>query len=128
MFTQNLTLKMTAKMILGEGIVIAIMCVLFYAFDSFDLSVLFGGLLGGFLAVLYLFFICLGVNRSIGEETPTKGKKSLTISYYLRLFLLGVGLVIGLKLDIFNNIALIIPVLLMRPILMVAELIGKEVK
>ena len=126
--TENVTLRETVKIVIGEVVVILLICLVFALLGKFDLSVLWGALLGSVLNILYFFLMCLGVNRTFSEENPKKQKLSLKTSYFMRLLLLGAGLAVGLKSTYFNNIALIIPVLMTRPILTITELFRKEVR
>lgn len=128
MFTHNVTLKETMKIVIGEAVVLALMFAVFALADRFDRTVVLGGLLGAAANVMYFFLICIGVNSASHEENKKRQKMSFSISYYLRLILLGVCVAIGLKLDCFNNIAVVVPVLMTRPILSVAEILGKGVK
>ena len=128
MLTHNVTIKETLKIALGEIVVLAILFLVFLAAGHFDRSVVFGGLLGAGANLLYFFIICIGVNCAMHEDDKKRQKLSLSISYYLRFLVLGVLVAVGLKLDCFNDIAVVIPVLMTRPILTVAEIIGKGVK
>lgn len=116
------------KIIIGEAVVLIIMFLVFVLLGRFDSTVLLGGLLGAVCNILYFFLMCLGLNGVIAEEDNDKQKKKLSLSYHVRLLLLAVLLAVGLKLDYFNNIALIIPVLMTRPIITVAEIFGKGIK
>ena len=128
MNTQSVTVKETLKIAVGEIIVLILMFAVFALLGRFDSSVVLGGLLGAAANILYFIFICIGVNSAVKENDQKRQKQSLTISYYLRLIVLGVLIAVGLKLDCFHNIAVIVPVLMTRPILTAAEIIGKGVK
>ncbi|MBR5870455.1 MAG: ATP synthase subunit I [Clostridia bacterium] len=128
MNTQSVTVKETLKIAIGEIIVLILMFAVFALLGRFDSSVVFGGLLGAAANILYFIFICIGVNSAVKENDEKRQKQSLTISYYLRLIVLGVLIAVGLKLDCFHNIAVIVPVLMTRPILTAAEILGKGVK
>ena len=125
---QSAAVKETLKIVIGELIVLVLMSAVFFLVGHFDLTVVWGGLLGTAANILYFVFICIGVNSAVNETEPKRQKQSLTISYYVRLLILGVIIAVGLKFDCFNNIAVIVPVLMTRPILTVAEIIGKGVK
>ena len=128
MDTQNVTFKETGKIAIGEIVVLVLMFLVFFLFNRFDTAVVWGGVLGAASNVLYFFLICIGVNFAVKETDAKRQKMSLTVTYYLRLIILGICIAVGLKLDCFNNIAVIVPVLMTRPILMVAEILGKGVK
>ena len=128
MAEQNVTLKETMKIAVGELVVLILMILVFLAVGKFDLSVVWGGLLGTAANLIYFLIICIGVNSAVHEEDKKRQKLSLSVSYYLRLIVLGIIVAVGLKFDCFNNIAVIVPVLMTRPILTVAEILGKGVK
>lgn len=119
--TQTVTFKETLKILIGEVIVLALMFCIFFLFDRFDLTVVWGGLLGAAANLIYFLMICFSVNSAVREQDEKRQKLSLSISYYLRFAVLGILIAIGLKLDFFNNIAVIIPVFATRPIITVAE-------
>ena len=123
----NVTAKETLKIVIGEAVVLILMFLIFALIGRFDSTVVLGGLLGAAANILYFVFICIGVNSAVKEEDHKRQKQSLTVSYYLRLLILGIILAIGLKFDCFHNIAVIVPVLMTRPILTVAEILGKGV-
>ncbi len=128
MLTQNVTIKETMKIAIGEVVVLILMFLVFLAAGHFDRSVVFGGLLGAAANLLYFFFICIGVNSAVHEEDKKRRKMSLSVTYYLRFLILGICIAVGLKLDCFNNIAVVVPVLMTRPIISVAEILRKGVK
>ncbi len=128
MDTQNVTFRETGKIAVGEAAVLILMFLVFFLFGRLDIAVVWGGLLGAASAVLYFFLICISVNYAVKETDPKRQKTSLTVTYYLRLLILGICIAVGLKMNCFNNIAVVIPVLMTRPILTVAEIIRKGVK
>ncbi len=128
MLTQNVTFKEMLKIAVGEAVLLVLMYLVFMLAGHLDRSVILGGLLGAAANLLYFLIICISVNSAIREEDKKRQKLSLSISYYLRFAVLGILIGIGLKLDCFNNVAVIIPVLATRPIITVAEILGKGVK
>ena len=90
MATQNASLKEIMKIAIGELIVLVLMFAVFFLIGRFDLTVVWGGLLGTAANILYFVFICIGVNSAVNETEPKRQKQSLTISYYLRLLVLGI--------------------------------------
>ena len=128
MNTQSVTVKETLKIAIGEIIVLILMFAVFALLGRFDSSVVFGGLLGAAANILYFIFICIGVNSAVKENDQKRQKMSLSVTYYLRFLILGICIAVGLKLDCFNSIAVIVPVLMTRPIITVAEILGKGVK
>ena len=118
---ENAAIRETLRIAVGEVFVLILMFAVFALFDRFDASVVWGGVLGAVCNVLYFFLMCMGLNSAMAQPDKKKQKKSMTVSYYLRLVVLGIGIAIGLKLDCFHNIAVVIPVLMTRPIITVLE-------
>ena len=125
---ENTTLQQTGIIIIGEAIVVGILCLVFALLDRFDYTVILGGLLGAMINIIYFFFLCLGVNLAIDKKDPGQQQFVLKLSYVLRLAFMGLGLAAGLKFSCFNSICVIIPLLVTRPILSLTSLISKEVK
>lgn len=118
---ENAAIRETLRIALGEVLVLILMFAVFALLDRFDRTVLLGGILGAVCNVLYFLLMCIGLNQAAQQPDQNKRKKSMTVSYFLRLIVLGIGLAVGLKLDMFNNIAVIVPVLMTRPIITVLE-------
>ena len=106
----------------------ALMQTVFLLLRQWSLPVLFGGLLGAGINILYFFFLCLGVNRACTKETGASANVSLRISYIGRLAFMALGLAAGLKFSCFNSICVIVPLLVTRPALSIASLLSKEVR
>ena len=128
MVSKSVAIKETLKITVGEAVVLLLMFFVFFLIGRFDMTVVFGGLLGAAASILYFVLICIGVNSAIREEDPKRQKMSLSVTYYLRLILLGICIVVGLKFGCIHNIAVVVPVLMIRPILTVAEILRKGVK
>ena len=118
---KNTSIREIARVAVGEAVVLVLMFIVFALFDRFDHTVILGGLLGAACNLIYFLLLCIGLNGALAQADPENRKKSMTLSYYLRLIALGIGIAIGLKLDIFNNIAVVVPVLMTRPIISVME-------
>ncbi|MBE6657295.1 MAG: ATP synthase subunit I [Ruminococcaceae bacterium] len=118
---KNAAVRETVRIAIGEVVVLLLMYIVFFLVDHFDRSVVLGGLLGAFCNILYFFLMCMGLNSALAQPDQKKQKKSMTVSYFLRLVVLGIGIAIGLKMDCFNNIAVVVPVLMTRPIIAVLE-------
>ena len=118
---KNAVVRETVRIAIGEVVVLLLMYIVFFLVDRFDRSVVLGGLLGAFCNILYFFLMCMGLNSALAQPNQKSQKKSMTVSYYLRLAVLGIGIAIGLKMDCFHNIAVVVPVLMNRPIIAVLE-------
>lgn len=118
---KNAAVRETVRIAIGEVVVLLLMYIVFFLVDRFDRSVVLGGLLGAFCNILYFFLMCMGLNSALAQPDQKSRKKSMTVSYYLRLVVLGIGIAIGLTMDCFHNIAVVVPVLMTRPIIAVLE-------
>lgn len=129
MGSRRIVLKETAIVAVGEVICSGIMVGVFAAIGKFDTTVLFSALGGSFLMTVNYFFMAviasLAVDRAEKGE-PAEGKKLISISSVVRLLLLGVLLIAGIRLGA-NVLALVLPLAFVRPILLMAEFFRKKV-
>lgn len=79
----------------------------------FDYTVVLGNILGLLIAVGNFFFLGLGVQKAV--EKDEKGAKSvLRFSQTIRFFAIFAIAAIGVLLDCFNDIAVIVPIFFPR--------------
>ena len=123
---RNSTFKEIWKVVVGEIVVCAIMALVFLIFDALTINVLYGALLGIATNLLSFLALCITIEKIISDSDKDKGLKVQKLSYILRLGIMAVGLAIGLKFDIFNNIAVIVPLLVTRPALSIFALFEKK--
>ena len=114
--------KNTLNVILGL-LILSIIEVIVFAFTPFfDYTAVTGTLLGFAGASLSFFFLALVVAKSVEKGNDGAGK-FIQATYMLRILFMAVVIVIGLKLPYFNGYAVIIPFLLLRPTIMLANFI-----
>ena len=75
-----------------------------------NLTVLWGNLLGGAAAVLYFFLMGITVQVALGKESK-EAKDTMKLSLALRNMMLIAVIVIGFIFDCFDIIALLVPLL-----------------
>lgn len=129
METRNYVLKQTAIVALGQALCVAAMLGIFALLGYFDYTVVLGGLMGAVVAVLNFLFMAIGISLAAdkAQEQNVKGGKSLvTGSYMLRIVLMFVVLFACAKSGHFHVIALVLPLVFVRPILTVAEFFQKK--
>lgn len=80
---------------------------------AWNWTVLAGNLLGGVAVVANFFGMALGVQRAM-EKEPDDAKKSMKASSSARMLALFVVAVLGVVLDCFNTLAVLIPLLFPR--------------
>ena len=129
METRNYVLKQTAIVALGQALCVAAMLGIFALLGYFDYTVVLGGLMGAVVAVLNFLFMAIGISLAAdkAQEQNVKGGKSLvTGSYMLRIVLMFVVLFACAKSGHFHVIALVLPLVFVRPILTIAEFFQKK--
>ena len=127
--SRKLVLKETAIVALGEAICVALMCGVYALLGKFDLSVVLGGLVG-FLVAAGNFF-SLAVVATIAADKaeagdPVSGQKLMKSSYPIRLLVMAGVLILCAKSGVCDVIALVLPLLFVRPILTIAEFFRKK--
>ena len=129
MDSRKLVLQETAIITIGQVLCVAAMFGIFALLGKFDQTVLWGGILGGVLAILNFFFMAIGANLAADKAEADNGKGGKAIiqgSFMLRYLLLIVVLFAGAKSGFCNVIALVLPLVFTRPILTVGEFFRKS--
>ena len=129
MESKSYVLKQTAVLALGQAVCVAAVVGIFALLGQFNYTVVLGGLMGGIVATLNFLFMAIGISLAADKATEqnVKGGKSLvTGSYMLRLILMFVILFACAKSGHFHVIALVAPLVFVRPILTVAEFFKKK--
>lgn len=129
MDSRKLVLKETAIILLGEAICVAAMIGIYALLGFYDTDVLFGGIAGAVIAAANFFFMAmmtqLAADRAENQDVEG-GKKLLKASYPIRLLVLALVLIACGKSGFFNVLALVLPLVFVRPILMIAEFFRKK--
>ena len=128
MDTRRIVLKETAIIGLGELVCSAVMVGIFAAVGQFSLSVLLSALTGCAVITANYFLMAVAVsnaaNRAEGGEVE-RAKQSVQLSSLVRLVCMGVVLFVAIRLGA-NVIALLLPLLFMRPVVMVTAFFRKK--
>ena len=122
--TKKIIYKQIGAVALGEVLGVAAMIGIFALLGQFDYTVVLGGLVGGLVAFLNFFFMVVSLSAAAdrAENQDVKGGKGLVKgSYFVRLAVMAVVLFACAKSGYFNVIALVVPLLFVRPALTVAE-------
>ena len=107
--------KLESKRIaIGVLAMSVIMEIVFVVLGRFDYTVLLGNLLGGGWAILNFFLMALAVQKSVKKELPQEAKLVLQNSYTKRLLFSVAILLIGVKVEYFNWISVVIPLIFPR--------------
>lgn len=110
--------------LLGELALSAVMVGIFALLGYYDTGVLLGAAVGSLLATLNHLILVLGVlaaSRKAEQQDAKGGQMLITLSYMGRLLLLFLILVLCAKSELFNLLALVIPLLFTRPVLTVVD-------
>lgn len=129
MDSRKIVFHETAVVAIGEAICVAIMLAVFYLLGHFDRSVLLGGILGGVLTVANFFFMAIGTSLAAdkAEDQDVRGGQAIIkSSYLLRTAVLFVILFALVKSGLCNVIAVVVPLIFVRPVLTVGEFFRKK--
>lgn len=112
-------------LVLGAGLTVGVFALL----HKFELRVLWGVLAGVFLALLNFFLMAVSVWRAADKaeaQDVAGGKRLMTLSMFGRYALLLGALVVGAKSGLMHPIAMLVPLVLVRPILSIGEFFRKS--
>ena len=128
MDSKKIVFKETAIVAVGELICSALMVGIFAALGYFRMNVLWSALAGS--AVMSANYFFMAVTVSLAADRAQKGdvqqaQKMVQLSSAVRLLVMGVALFLGIKLGA-NVVALVLPLVFARPILMLAEFFRKK--
>ena len=129
MESRNYVLKQTGIVALGQAVCTAAMLGIFALLGCFDYTVVLGGLMGGLVATLNFLFMAIGVSLAAdkAQEQNVKGGKSMVAgSYMLRIIIMFAVLFACAKSGHFHVVALVLPLIFVRPILTIAEFFRKK--
>lgn len=129
MESRKLVWKETAVVAIGVAVCVGVMIGVFALLGYYDVSVLLGGIAGGVLAVLNFFFMAIIVNLAADRAESgdaTGGQKLVKVSYPIRFIVLALLLVACAKSGYFHVLALVLPLIFVRPTLTIAEFFKKK--
>lgn len=129
MESRKIVYRETGVVAIGVAVCTAVMMLVFALAGFFDLSVLWGGLAGAALSIGNFFFMALGTSLAADKaekQDVSGGSLLVRNSYMLRLLILFVLLVVCAKTEVFNLIALVLPLVFVRPTLTVVEFFRKK--
>lgn len=128
MDSRKIVFKETGVIALGLVICVAAMFGIYALLGQLDREVLLGGILGGVLALLNFFFMAVGTSLAAdkAEAQDVKGGKALLqMSMLLRYLVLFIVLFAGARSGYCDAIAMVLPLVFVRPILSFGEFFRK---
>lgn len=129
MDSRKIALYETGIIALGELVGVALMIAVFALLGKYDTTVLLGGIVGGLIAVANFFSMAvittLAADRAEAQDVES-GKKLVQGSYPVRMLVLAAALFLCAKSGYFHVVALVIPLIFVRPTITLAEFFRKE--
>lgn len=116
----------------GFAVYVPVVCLGFVIFGKFSLPVLFGALYGSGVMILYYFLFARAILKAAGtaESNPDGVKKRIQAAYSMRILLLvilmGGGVILATKFDLFHWLPLILSILVPRISIAVYQIIHKN--
>ena len=126
---RKIVFQETSVIAIGEIICVPLMILAFFLCGAFDRTVVFGGIAGALIATANFFFMALSTSLAADkalQEDVKGGQATMQFSYIFRLIFMFGALVVCAKSGVMDLLALVIPVLLVRPIIMVAEFFRRK--
>lgn len=127
--SRKMVLKETALLMLGETVAAGLMYVVYALLGYFTVKVLLGGIVGVLVTVANFFFMALVATLAADkaeQQDVAGGQKLMKSAYPVRLLVMALILFACAKSGWFDLIALVLPLLLERPVIMVLEFFRKR--
>lgn len=122
-------LRQTGEIALGVALCTGLMLVIYYGLGKFSTKVLWGAMAGLALGVLNFLAMAVTASRAADkaqEQDVRAGKALMQGSYLGRMVLLFVILVVLAKAGLCDPLAMVIPLVFVRPVITMIELMGKK--
>lgn len=128
MDVRKFVLKETRIITIGECIGVAAMWGIYALLGHFDRTVLLGGIVGAVISILNFFFMAMSADmaadRAVSQDV--KGGKKLMQSFMMtRMLVIFVVLITFAKSGLCDPLAMVIPFVMVRPTITVAEFFRK---
>ncbi len=121
-------LKETGIIAIGQLICVGAMMGIFALLGHFDLTVIIGGIVGIVLSLGNFFFMAISADLAAEKaknQDVKGGQAAIKFSFLLRLAVIFVVMLAFAKSGLANAIAMVLPLVFVRPILTVAEFFRK---
>ena len=128
MDSRKIVMQETAIMAIGVLICAGLMVGVFAALGYFQMNVLWGALAGSLVTIGNYFFLAVVVSLAsdkAAEGQVEQAQKMIRLSSTVRLAVMAVALFVCIKLGA-NVLALVLPLVFERPVLMLAEFFRKK--
>ena len=129
MESRTFIIRKTLVLLVGQAFCVTAACGVFALLDRFGRSVVLGGIIGAAIAVGNFFLMAVAADRAadqaVGQDVKG-GKATIKHSYTVRTIAIFVVLFALAKSGLCHAVALVLPLVFVRPILMVSEFFRKE--
>ena len=112
--------RISAGVLIGSALMVAI----FAAVGKFSWSVVWGALLGDLIAIGNFVYLGLSVQKAAADDNQIHAKLVMRASYFLRMLIAVIAIIVGLAVQMFHWLAVIIPLLLPRLTILVLQITG----
>lgn len=122
-------LRQTGKIAVGVALCTGIMLVIYYAIGMFSTKILYGAVAGFFLGVGNFLAMAVVASRAADKaeaQDINAGRVLMQGSYFARLVLLFIVMVVLTKAQLCDPLAMVIPLVFVRPVITVSELLIKK--
>ena len=116
---------MTSYIALATLIMSALMEAVFLIIGRWDLTVLFGNLLGAGVGILNFFLMGLGLQKALDKDEKD-AKATVAFSHTMRFFLLALVLILAAVLDWFNLLAAVISLIMPTAAVYMSAMVSKK--
>lgn len=127
--SRKYVLKQTLLVLIGEAVGVALMFGVYAMLRKFGIPVLLGGFVGAVLAAGNFFFMAMAATLAADkaqQQDVEGGKKLMQGSYPIRILVLAGLLILCGKSGYFDIVALVLPLLFVRPALTIGEFFQKK--
>lgn len=129
MDSRKFVITETLTVLVGELLCSAAMVGVFALLGSYDTTVLIGAIVGAVAATANFLFMAIGASIAADKATDHNvkgGQATIQTSYLVRMVVLFLVLFAFAKSGLCNAIALVVPLIFVRPILTLAEFFRKS--
>jgi len=129
MDSRKYVLTQTGIIAIGQAVGIGAIIGVAFLLGKFDYTVVLGAVAGALVATLNFFFMAIGLSLAAdraAEQDVKGGKSMIKSSYMVRTIIMFAVLFACGKSGHFNVIALVVPLVLVRPTLTLAEFFKKK--
>ncbi len=129
MDNRKFVIRETLGLLVGEAICTGLMFLVFLLLNRWDITVLLGGIAGLLITVGNFFFLAIAASlasdRAVNQDVEG-AKKMVKASQNYRFIAIAVILLLCGASKACNLIALVIPLLVQRPIMLIMEFFRKK--